>query len=190
MAYNDRRPRIEPVQPPYSPEVEAELTKWMPPDSEMEPLLLFRTLAVNTALAEAMRPLGSHLLSRRSGLDRAARELVIARVCARNGCDYEWGVHVVAFAAAAGLSKVQIDATAEVEVDPSLWDDRQRSLLTLVDELHECGRVTEATWVALRSHFSDEQVLTLLVLAGWYAVISFVANGTQVSREPWAPALP
>src|SRR5205823_11687948 len=40
-------PRIAPLEPPYPPDIEAALAKWMPPGSPMEPLRLFRTLVVH-----------------------------------------------------------------------------------------------------------------------------------------------
>lgn len=182
-------PRIAPLAPPYDPEVAAELDRWMPPGG-MDPLALFRTLGVNLPLAEVMRPLGAHLLSRRSGLDPLAREVVITRVCARHRCDYEWGVHVVAFGPAVGLSPEQVADTAAPDVDPALWAERELALLALADELCGTGGVTDGTWARLAAHFDDAQLLTLLVLAGWYSVISFVANGARVPAEPWAATLP
>src|SRR5437879_6904852 len=53
-----RRPRIEPVQPPYEPEIDAELRGMMPRNSPVEPLKLFRTLARHRPLAAAMTALG------------------------------------------------------------------------------------------------------------------------------------
>lgn len=187
-ASND--PRIAPLEPPYAPSVDVELTKWMPPGGGVDPLALFRTLAANGPLAEAMRPLGAHLLSRRSGIDRLAREVVIARVCANNGCSYEWGVHAIAFAGAAGMSEEQIAATAAAGVDDALWGSREAGLLRFADALCADGSVGDAEWRAVAEHFDDQQLLTLLALAGWYHVICFVANGARVPHEPWAPELP
>jgi hypothetical protein len=39
-----------------------------------------------------MRPFGAFLLSRQLSLGKRVRELAFARVCARCGCEYEWGV--------------------------------------------------------------------------------------------------
>ena len=47
----DSPPRIAPLEPPYPPDTEAALRKWMPPGSPLAPLLLFRTLMVNDELA-------------------------------------------------------------------------------------------------------------------------------------------
>lgn len=156
----------------------------------MEPLALFRTLTVNTALTQAMRPLGAYLLSSRSGIDKRAREVVIARVCARNRCSYEWGVHVVVFGEVAELSDEQIAATAANEIDESLWRPREAALLRFADALCDTGTLGDGDWARIAEHFDDPQILTLLALAGWYHVISFVANGAAVQPEAWARTLP
>src|SRR5207302_8614704 len=106
-------PRIEPLQPPYEPPVAEFLTRWMPPGSAIEPLALFRTLPVSLPLSDRMRPLASGLL--RGSLPARQRELVILRACARCGAEYEWGVHVSAFARVAALSDEEIAATTRAD---------------------------------------------------------------------------
>ena len=118
------------------------------------------------------------------------REIVIDRVCARCGCGYEWGVHVAAFGAAAGLDDEQVAATYAAEPPPGLWSAREDLLLRAVDELHDHGRLGDALWGALVRHFDERQLLEVLVLCGWYRLISLVANGVRVEHEAWAPALP
>src|SRR5918912_36441 len=104
-------PRIAPIEPPYEPAIEAALRKWMPPGAEVEPLRLFRTLAVHSELASRMRPLGAGILGH-GRVDPREREIVIHRTCALAGAEYEWGVHAVAFAGAVGLTDEQVEATA------------------------------------------------------------------------------
>lgn len=183
-------PRIAPLEAPFAPEIEAELTRWMPPGSPMPPLALFRTLATDPPLARAMHPLGSFLLSRRFALSLREREIVVDRVCARCGCGYEWGVHVAAFATAAGLGAEQVAATCAVAAPDGVWSEREQLLVRAVDHLHDHGRLDDVLWSALAAHFDERQLLELLVLCGWYHLISFVANGVRVAHEAWAPALP
>ena len=104
-------PRIAPIEPPYDAETEAQLTKWMPPGSGVEPLILFRTLSVHPELASRMRPLGAAILGH-GLIEPREREIVILRTCARCGAEYEWGVHAAAFGSAVGLTEEQIAATA------------------------------------------------------------------------------
>jgi hypothetical protein len=58
-------------------------------------------------------------------------------------------------------------------------------LLRAVDELHDSHDVTDETWAALE--LTDEQRLDLLMLAGWYHAISYVARAARVPLEPDAP---
>ena len=90
MTSTSQVPRIAPLEPPYAPEMEGALRKWMPPGSDVEPLKLFRTLNVHEQLASRMRPLGAGILGH--GLvEPREREIVIHRTCARAGAEYEWG---------------------------------------------------------------------------------------------------
>jgi alkylhydroperoxidase family enzyme len=181
---------IAPVEPPFGPAVDAELNRWMPPNAPLDPLRLFRTLARHVPLAGAMHPLGSFFLSRRFALGRREREIVIDRVCARCGCEYEWGVHAAAFGAAAGLDETVLRATVHGTAADPAWSENDRLLVRLVDELHDTARVSDELWQALAAQWPAETLLELLVLVGWYHVIAFVANGARVQREPWALRFP
>jgi alkylhydroperoxidase family enzyme len=182
--------RIAPVEPPFDPTVDAELKRWMPPNAPLDPLRLFRTLARHVPLAGAMHPLGSFLLSRRFALGKREREVVIDRVCARCGCEYEWGVHAAAFGAAAGLDETVLRATVQGTAADPAWSETDRLLVRLVDELHDTARVSDELWQGLAAEWAAETLLELLVLVGWYHVIAFVANGARVEREPWALRFP
>ena len=52
----DDQQRINPLEPPYPPEVAETLRRMMPPD--VEPLRLFRTVAHNPAVLERFRTIG------------------------------------------------------------------------------------------------------------------------------------
>ncbi len=182
-------PRIAPVTDP-SADVAAELGRWMPPGAPVDPIALFRTLVRHLPLAQAMRPLGGYFLGRGRTLGAREREIVIHRVCARCGCGYEWGVHAVAYAGVVGLTDAQLRATAVGDAADAAWSERDALLVHLVDELHDSASVSPELWARLASHWSDGELLELLVLAGWYHVIAYVANGVGVTTEPWAATLP
>lgn len=182
------RPRIDPLVEPYAEDVAAELGRWMPPNIPVEPLALFRTLSRNLALSKAMLPLGAFQLSKRSGLPLRVRELVIDRTTARLDAEYEWGVHAAAFGAAAGLSEADLVNT--VRGQSRDFAAGEALVVALVDELVDTSSVSDALWAKLSSEFSDEQILELLVLCGWYHMISFVVNASRVTPEEWAPKFP
>jgi 4-carboxymuconolactone decarboxylase len=189
MTVDEAPPRIAPMQPPYGPETEMLLAKWMPPGSPVEPLRLFRTLARHDELASRMRPLGAGILGH-GRIEPRDREIVIHRTCARTGAEYEWGVHAVAYGRPLGFSDEQIHATVHGDADDPAWSEHDSLLIRLADELHESCRVSDELWAALAERFAEDQLLELLVIAGQYRLISYVLNGARVQREPWAERFP
>jgi 4-carboxymuconolactone decarboxylase len=182
-------PRIEPLQPPYDPETEAQLAKWMPPGAPIEPLALFRTLFVHPQLAARMRPLGAGILGH-GLLEARDREIVVLRTCARCGAEYEWGVHAVAFGSAAGLSDAQIAASAAGASDDPAFSERDRALVCLADELYETNTISDELWRELAAGWSQQQLVEMIVAAGWYRTISYMINAVRIEREPWAARFP
>lgn len=175
--------RIQPLEPPYEPEVDRYLNQLMPPDSGLEPLKLFRTLALNFDLATRMRPLSAGLLAHGT-IEPRERELVILRTTVLNGAEYEWGVHATFFKE---LTPEEIRDTA---LSAPGWTGTDALLIQLCDELQITAMVSDELWAELREHWSDEQLLELLILAGWYRTISYVINALQIELEPWAERLP
>ena len=183
-------PRIAPLQPPYTPDLQAALAKWMPPDSPAEPLRLFRTLVVHEQLASRMRPLGAGILGAGASVPAPLREVMIHRTCALTAAEYEWGVHAVAFGRPLGLSDAQLHATVHGAPSDACWDAEQASVVRLADELHQTSAISDELWQVLTAHFDEQQILELIVTAGWYHVIGYVCNGLRVQPEDWAPGFP
>jgi len=181
--------RIAPLEPPYEAEIDALLKKWMPPGAASEPLRLFRTLAVHGELASRMRPLGAGILGH-GHVEPREREIVIHRTCARAGAEYEWGVHVLAFGKPLGLSDQQIAATVNGWAEDPAWSEHDAQLIRLADELHDSCSVSDALWASLTERFSSEQLLELVITAGWYRLLSYVINAAGVEHEPWAARFP
>jgi hypothetical protein len=77
--------RVEPVAPPYAPELQKVLDAIMPPG--VPPLTLFTTLARVPRIWDRFR--AGNLLDR-GPVSLRHREIVIDRTCARCGCGYEW----------------------------------------------------------------------------------------------------
>ncbi|TXS07349.1 carboxymuconolactone decarboxylase family protein [Streptomyces sp. col6] len=183
-------PRIEPLTPPYTADIGRALRRWMPPGVPHEPLALFRVLHRNPELASRMFVLGAGLLGH-GLLPAMDREIVIARVTARSGCAYEWGVHAATLAPQTGLTPELLRATAQPDAAGSgPWSPRHTALLHAVDELDGTTRLAPSAWDALRAYYEDDQVLELFVLIGWYRTISCLANGLLLEEEPWGTRFP
>ena len=181
--------RIAPLDPPYADDVAAELAAMMPPG--VPPIGLFRTFARHLPMTRALRGWGAHELGRSLALSLREREIVIDRTCARCGCEYEWGVHVTFFAERAGLDGPQVASlTHGTAADPCWTSERERLLIEAVDRLHDTADVDDALWSRLAAALDERELLDLLLLAGWYHAISYVARAARVEREPNAPTFP
>jgi alkylhydroperoxidase family enzyme len=178
--------RVEPLQPPYTPDVARRLEEMMPPG--VPPILLFRTFVQNLPMATAMGGWGAYELSSRLSLSMRSREIIIDRTCARCGCEYEWGVHVNVFAHRVGLSNEQVVSLTHGDATDGCWtDEDDRLLIEAVDALHDRSNIDDALWGRLTSNFDEPQLLDLLMLCGWYHAVSFTANAAQVALENGAP---
>jgi 4-carboxymuconolactone decarboxylase len=175
--------RIRPIEAPFDPEVSEDLTKLMPPG--VPPLLLFRTLAHNPRVLRRVRKGG---LLDRGSISVRQRELVILRTTALCGSEYEWGVHVAFFGAAAGLTEAEIAAT--VSGDLAAFPAEDRLLIELCDALHAAAAVSDALWQRLADAYRPEQLVELVALAGQYHMVSYIANAFGVALEDRAARFP
>jgi alkylhydroperoxidase family enzyme len=177
--------RIAPAERPYEPDMEEMLTRVTPPGHA--PLLLFRTLARDPRLFR--RFMAGGLLDKGS-ISLREREIAIDRACARCGAEYEWGIHVAIFAEKAGFGATEIAATAAPDAEAPCWSARERLIIRLVDQLHDTATIDDALWSELSGIFADEQILELVMLAGFYHTVSFVVNATRLPLEPSAARFP
>src|SRR5947208_11980204 len=83
-------------------------------------------------------------------LPRRETELVILRVAHLRDCEYEHHHHV-RLGRRAGLDAADFERVAAGPTAPG-WTDRERAILTAVDELHGSQDVSDATWAELRTH--------------------------------------
>jgi alkylhydroperoxidase family enzyme len=176
--------RIAPLEPPYDQEIGEQFDRIM---RGAPPLMLFRTIAGNARAWEKFRA-GS--LLDRGPLTLREREIVIDRTCARTGCEYEWGVHVSAFADAAHLTDAQVRATVLDGADAPCWSTAEQALIAAVDALHERATLTDAEFKALSAHYDDAKVFEIILLCGFYRTVSYLANGLALPLEPNAARFP
>ncbi|MEU6231532.1 carboxymuconolactone decarboxylase family protein [Kitasatospora sp. NPDC047058] len=178
--------RIAPLEPPYTDRAAALLARMMPAGAP--PIALFRTFAQNLPMTEAMHGWGRYELGGELSLTMREREIVIDRTCARCGCEYEWGVHVLVFAERVGLTREQTASLVHGGPDDACWTSgRERLLIRAVDALHEHSDLDDALWDRLAAEFDEARLLDLLLLCGWYHAVSFAARAARVPPEPGAP---
>ena len=177
--------RIAPLNPPYAPDIQAAFDAIMP--AGVDPLVLFRTLAVNTRVYGRFRAGG---LLDRGPLGLREREIVIDRTCALNRCEYEWGVHVAIFAKAAELNPEQIRATVVEDAAAPCWSPNEQALIAAVDALHLRATLSDAEFRALSAHYDDAKIFEVILLCGFYRTVSYLANGLDLPLEQDAARFP
>jgi alkylhydroperoxidase family enzyme len=178
--YENCSARMAPAPPPLPTEMQQAIDAIM---AGRPPLLLFTTLARDRRLF--FKFFDSGLLDR-GHLTIRQREIVIDRVTASCGAEYEWGVHVSAFAAKAALSEEQIASLTTGAPSDDCWDDAERVLIALCDSLHRGCTVDDDLWAQLSGYHSDEAILELLMLAGTYRTVSYLVNSLRLPLEPGA----
>jgi 4-carboxymuconolactone decarboxylase len=137
-----------------------------------------------------MRPLGAGILGSGATVPPRLREVMIDRTCALTGAEYEWGVHAAAFGAAVGLSDEQLRSAAAGSPADECWEPLEAAVMELADELHGTSSIAEDLWQRLRDALEPEQIIELIVTAGWYHVIAYLCNGIGVELEDWAMRFP
>jgi alkylhydroperoxidase family enzyme len=176
--------RIAPLQPPYAPELAGQFDRIM---RGAPPLMLFRVIAGNARAWEKFRA-GS--LLDRGPLSLREREIVIDRTTALTNCEYEWGVHIAAFAEAAHLTDEQVRATVLGSADTPCWSTAETALISAVDALHQRATLGEAEFSALSAHYDDAKIFEIILLCGFYRTVSYLANGLDLPLEANAARFP
>jgi alkylhydroperoxidase family enzyme len=176
--------RIAPLQPPYAPPIQAQFDAIM---RGAPPLMLFRVIAGSPRAWDKFRA-GSLLDP--GPLALRQREIVIDRTCARTGCEYEWGVHVTAFAQAAHLTEEQVRATVLGRADAPCWSAAEQALISVVDALHDRATLSDAEFGALSAHCDDAKIFEIILLCGFYRTVSYLANGLALPLEEKAARFP
>jgi AhpD family alkylhydroperoxidase len=116
-------------------------------------------------------------------LPRADTELVILRVSARTGAEYE-ADHHRPLARRAGVRAEVIEAAGREGVDEGVLDVRQAAIVRAVDELHDHRMIGDETWSALRAAgLSDRDLIELCLLAGHYEMLAGTINSLGIERD-------
>lgn len=177
--------RLAPIEPPFEPEIEAQLARYPRQDGYL--LTLFRTFANSSRFLQRGVP---NLLDKESPLALRDREIVILRVTANYGCEYEWGVHVAIFARAANLTEAQVAATQLGASASGVWVPKEQRLIAAVDAFCRDGGLTADVHDAFTEDWTRTQQLEILALCGAYHTVSLVARLAQLPPEPFAARFP
>ena len=177
--------RITPLEKPYPPAFEAQMKGLM---RGADPLVLFTTLATNERAWSKFT--GGSLLDKASPLSPRQRELVIDRTTAKCGCEYEWGVHVAAFASHVGIDAEQARALGGIPHRIVRTAVDERVLLAAVDALLDTRKLSDDQWTALSAHFDEAQAIEIVQLVAFYHGVSLICGALDLPLESNAARFP
>ena len=177
-------PRIEPII-----EFDAELAEILGTALTRggKPLNIFGTLGHHPKLLKRFNLLGGFLLNK-GLIPPRERELVILRVGANARAEYEFGQHTV-IGLDCGITQDEIDALVR-SPETHGWSHSDRALIALADDLHADDCVSDSTWAELADEWSEAQLAELLVVAGFYRLVSGFLNSTGVQLDDGVPGFP
>ena len=188
VASGKRRPkyaRLRAVSEP-SAELTALYAKGLSrPDGK--PLNIFGTLGHHPALLKRFNVLGGLFLSKGT-LPEREREIVILRVGWNCRAVYEFGQHTI-IGRRVGLTAAEIAALIR---DPSTyaWRSDDASLIAMADELCADDCISDRIWQDLSGRWDEAELVELVMLAGFYRMVSGFLNSTGVQLDPDTPGWP
>ena len=125
------------------------------------------------ALAAKLQELGE-LLRWKGKLPKPLLELAVLVTARRWTCQHEWLMHEK-LAREAGLDPDIISAISQ-RVIPNAAPPEEALVYAFCAEAHASGRVSDATFDAVKSRFGLEGALELLVICGYYSLMAMVLN--------------
>ena len=183
--------RIQPLLPEQWPDQMREALAALRPPDPRHPLPPRRddrpkalnalgTLARHPQLARAFHTFNGHVLFG-STLSPRQRELLVLRVAAVRGSDYEWAQHAF-LARDAGLGD---DDIARIAVGPeaSGWSSLHRAMVRAVDELVDDALISDRTWEALAGELDEQQLMDLVFTVGAYEVLAMAFRSFGVELD-------
>jgi alkylhydroperoxidase family enzyme len=154
-------------------------------DRAMKGQNFFQTFVRHPELFGAWNEFGRTLFNGR--LPQRDRELLVLRIAWLAQCEFVWAQHQPL---AEGLGMPPHEIERIVDGADAGWNDREAALLRAVDELHARAEITDDTWITLRAHYDDFELIEIPIVIGQYLMISFFNNALRVEPDPALPRLP
>ena len=88
-----------------------------------------------------------------------------------------------------GLTDDEIAALTKAP-DTHDWRADDLALIAMADELAAGDCVSDATWAALAARWNDAELVELLIVAGFYRLVSGFLNSAGVQLDPGVPGFP
>jgi len=101
---------------------------------------------------------------------------------------YEFGQHTI-IGREAGVTDEEISALTKAP-DDHPWSADDAALIAISDELSDDDCVTDATWGILATRWSEAELVELLIVAGFYRLVSGFLNSAGVQLDKGVPGFP
>ena len=75
---------------------------------------------------------------------------------------------------------------AAVPFVAAVWAEDEAALVATVDALHDRATLSDTEFLHLRDNFDEAAILEILMLAGFYRTVSYLANGLALPLEDGA----
>ena len=181
------QPRIEPIDLDDVTDEELRTALGGALTLDGRPLNIFGVLGHHPKLLKRFNLLGGFLLNK-GLLPERERELVILRVGWNAQAVYEFGQDTV-IGKRCGLTDEEIAALTRSPHDHA-WSAEDLALIALADDLAADDCVGNGTWLALATRWSEAELVELLVLAGFYRLVSGFLNSAGVQLDDGTPGFP
>jgi alkylhydroperoxidase family enzyme len=142
--------------------------------------------AASPAVFEAFYHFGSALYTG-SKIAPDLRELAVLRVGYLDESRYETFQHEE-MARRAGLSDAQIESIKTGGPHPATLSPVQQAVLDFTDDVVKNVRASDASLATLLNFFSDEMAVDLIMLVGYYSIVTRLLETAAVELEKTADA--
>lgn len=145
------------------------------------PEMILTLLNCYPDLYERVAAVSVQLLGK-STLPRRDFELVVLRTDWLCQSPYNWGEH----AKVAKRFGITSDEIEQVTVGSSAdcWNEHDRALLKVAEELHKDAMVSDETWEVLSRSFDQKQMFELIVLVGQFTLVTYFQNSLRLRLAP------
>jgi len=181
------QPRIEPIDLDDVTDDELRATLAGAVTLDGRPLNIFGVLGHHPKLLKRFNLLGGFILNK-GLIPERERELVILRVGWNARAVYEFGQHTI-IGKRCGLTDDEIVALTKGPHDHP-WSADDVALIALADDLHADDCVGNGTWLALTERWSEAELVELLIVAGFYRLVSGFLNSAGVPLDAGVPGFP
>jgi AhpD family alkylhydroperoxidase len=144
-----------------------------------EPPAVFRTLGRHRRLFWGWLHFAGRLMPG-GRLPRRQSELAILRVAATRESDYELTQHR-RLGRRAGLSADEIARVEAGGLDG--WDEPDRTLLAITDELLATDDLSDASWATLRASYDERAAIEIVMLVGHYRMLATALRTLRVRPD-------